>query len=478
MSKLGFENKTLGIIIGIALVSGALSGLFTALIVSNNNDSGDKTGDNLTFTLKAYITGYVGEGGSIDGMTNPDINVKLGDSVTIILKAGQSIEHDLWIDEFAVHTELVSTAGGDSPSQSTITFTVDKTGEFFYYCAVPGHRANGMEGKFIVGLAIHPDPAKTVDKMNVMRDPTDTGTPVGSRTTPKHLNFTLVSEEVVSYLEYDPAHPENAVTFDFWTYNATVPGPLLRAMVGDTVTITLLNNATSTQNHSVDLHAVTGPGGGAKQNNGNGTIEGGASGILSAAPGDSSSLTFVPAHVGEFVYHCASPHIPAHISKGMFGSIVIEPVGGLNMTNTKELYLGQNEVYTKFPAGTPGHNVYNDVAEFHEDPNYVLFNGKYMGLTGADAINVTQGQNVRIFFAVGGPNLASSFHMIGEIWDHVWYETSGTPMDNAETVLVAPGSVVRTELVMEYVGTYLIVDHALSRVFSKGALAVINVVAP
>lgn len=478
MSKLGIETKSLGIIIGVAIISGALSGLFTALIVSNNNNSGDNTGDNLSFTLKAYITGYVGEGGNIDGITNPDINVKLGDRVTITLKAGQPIEHDLWIDEFAVHTELVSTAGGDSPSQSTITFTVDKTGQFNYYCSVPGHRANGMEGNFIVGLSVKPDPAKTIDKMSIMRDPTDTGIPVNGRTTTKHLNYTLVSQEVVSYLEYDPAHPENAVTFDFWTYNGTVPGPLLRAMVGDTVTITLINEASSTQHHSVDLHAVTGPGGGAKQNDGNGTIEGGASGILAADPGKSSSLTFVPVHVGEFIYHCATPNIPTHISKGMFGSIIIEPVGGLNMTNTKELYLGQNEVYTKFPPGTPGHNVYNDVAEFHEDPNYVLFNGQFMGLTGDNAINVTQGQNVRIFFVVGGPNLPSSFHMIGECWDHVWYETSGAPMDNAETVLVAPGEAIRVELVMEYVGSYLIVDHALTRVFSKGALAIVNVVAP
>lgn len=463
MSKVLIDKKTIGIIVTVALLSGSVSGVIVNLI---DNRGANLEGEDLTFTFNPiFADGFVAVGGDLDGVSNPDINAKVGDTVTIILKAVEEIAHDFIIDEFDVKTPLVASSG-EFEQETSISFSITQSGEFAYYCAVPGHRAT-MEGRIVVGLAVDPSPAKTVDVASIMRDPTDVGTPVFPRATTTTIEYTLVAKEVISFIEDD-------VTFSYWTYNNTTPGPLLRVMLGDTVIINFVNDISSTQQHSIDLHAVTGAGGGAGVNTGDGTTVGGANGTLRAEPGKSSTLKFVPSHEGSFVYHCASPHIPTHISKGMFGAIIVEPVGGLAPVDN-EFYIGQNEVYTKFKPHTPGHNEFDDQSMYDEEPNYVLFNGKFHGLTGENAMQVSQNDDVRIFFAVGGPNLISSFHIIGEIWDRVYYETWDEPMLDAETVLVPPGSVLMVELTMEVVGDYLLVDHALSRVFDKGCLAVISV---
>lgn len=465
MSKEKYDPGTMTAIVLIVIVTSGLTVLLASQWGTDDDGTSEK-GDDLTFTFNPkFVEGFVAVGGNSDGESNPDINAKVGDTITIILISVEEVAHDITIDEFGVKSPLVASAG-DFEKETTVTFTIDQGGEFAYYCSVAGHRAT-MEGRIIVGLAIEPEAAKPVDVASIMRDPADVGTPVSPRATTTTVEYTLVAKEVVANIEDD-------VTFSYWTYNSTTPGPIMRVMLGDTVIINLDNDISSNQEHSIDLHAVTGPGGGAGVNNGNGTAVGGPNGTLRALPGARSTLKFVAHHEGSFVYHCASPHIPTHISKGMFGAIIVEPVGGLTPVEN-EFYIGQNEVYTKFKSGTPGHNIFDDSALYDEEPNYVLFNGKYHGLTGDNAMQVNQSDDVRIFFAVGGPNLISSFHMIGEIWDRVYYETWDTPMLNAETVLVAPGSVLMVELTMEVVGSYLLVDHALSRVFDKGCLAIITV---
>ena len=434
----------------MCLIAGGLGGIIGAKIASPKQNTG-----NSTFTLVAYISGYVGEGGAIDGKTNPTLEVSPGTVVTIVLKAGQPIAHNLKIDKLGILSDYVALDSNQYEEQVTLQFTVP-AGQYTYYCSVPGHSAT-MTGKISAGQANTLAPAKEVDTPQISRDPTDTGMKVGTRTVPTTVEFTIVVRELVAEIE-------NGTTYTYWTFNGTVPGPLLRAMVGDTVVIHLINPSSSIAEHSMDLHAVT--------------YTGGGSSVLRANPGETANFTFVPRYDGVFIYHCASAHMPTHVSSGMYGSIVIEPKGGLPSVDV-ELYLGQNELYTAEPMGTPGHQEYSHQKEYDENPTYVLLNGAAFYFTGDHAVQIPQNSTVRVFFVVGGPNLGSSFHMIGEQWDKVWYETNyttGPNMHSAETVYVPPGSALMTELTMRVVGTFLIVDHALTRVFDKGCLFQIDVV--
>ncbi len=240
----------------------------------------------------------------------------------------------------------------------------------------------------------------------------------------------------------------------YWTFNGTVPGPMIRARQGDTVELTLENPKDSALGHNIDLHAVTGPGGGAV--------------LTRVAVGETKSFSFKALNPGVYIYHCATAPIDLHISNGMFGLIVIEPPELLPKVD-REFYVVQNEIYTSTPAGTPGLQNFDMERMADERPSYVVFNGAMGSITGDRALKAKVGERVRIFFGVGGPNLTSSFHVIGEIFDRVaiWGSFSSLA-ENVQTVSVAPGGATMVEFNVEVPGTYLLVDHALSRL-PKGA---------
>lgn len=194
-----------------------------------------------------------------------------------------------------------------------------------------------------------------------------------------------------------------------WTYNGKVPGPFLRVKEGDTVVVHVDNDPESTMSHSIDFHSVTGPGGGAA--------------VLQVPPGERRSLQFKATHAGLYVYHCATPHIPTHLACGMFGMILVEPKEGLAPVD-KEFYVMQGEYYTKARPGTSGHQEEDSDRMFEEMPTYVVFNGRVGSLTGDRVMRAEVGENVRIFFGVGGPNTHSAFHVIGEIFDKVYKEAA------------------------------------------------------
>src|SRR5262245_18668465 len=143
--------------------------------------------------------------------------------------------------------------------------------------------------------------------VSVMKNPSDIPAAI-TRTTPEHYDLHLTTREVTGVLD-------DGTTYTYWTFDGTVPGPMLRVRKGDTVTLHLTNDPKSTTPHSIDLHAVTGPGGGAV--------------ATQVAPGETKQFTFKAMNEGVYVYHCATPHIPTHISNGMYGLIVVEPEQGL-----------------------------------------------------------------------------------------------------------------------------------------------------
>jgi nitrite reductase (NO-forming) len=243
----------------------------------------------------------------------------------------------------------------------------------------------------------------------------------------------------------------DGTTYRYMTFDGTVPGPMLRMRVGDTMELHIHNAMQSTLPHSIDLHAVTGPGGGAV--------------FTQTLAGETSAFTFRALQPGLYVYHCATPSVAHHITSGMYGLILVEPVGGLPPVD-REFYVMQGEIYTAQPMGTKGHLDFDYQAMLDERPQYFVFNGSANALaTDEYALRANVGETVRIFFGVGGPNFISSFHVIGEIFDRVYNLASLTsdPLLDVQTTLVPPGGAVMVEFRLDVPGRYILVDHALSR---------------
>jgi nitrite reductase (NO-forming) len=307
-----------------------------------------------------------------------------------------------------------------------------------------------------VVLAQEAEAAAPAEAINIIRSASDLPRPLNANS-PRHHVVGLETTEVIGQLE-------DGTSYTYWTYNNKVPGPFVRVRVGDTVEVNMTNAADSVMMHNVDFHAVTGPGGGAAATNAN--------------PGETKSFTFKALQPGLYVYHCATPMVAQHISNGMYGLILVEPEGGLPEVD-HEFYVMQGEIYTEEEQGTPGLLTESIEKLLNEQPTYYVMNGAFKALTGDNALKAEVGDTARIYFGVGGPNKISSFHVIGEIFDTVYRDASLTspPITDVQTVLVPPGGATVVDLTFEVPGSYIMVDHALSRV-DRGAAGIIEVTGP
>ncbi|MEP6939932.1 MAG: copper-containing nitrite reductase [Rudaea sp.] len=250
------------------------------------------------------------------------------------------------------------------------------------------------------------------------------------------------------------------VTYTFWTFGGTVPGSFIRVRQGDTVEFHLKNNPANKMPHNIDLHGVTGPGGGAASS--------------FTAPGHESQFTFKALNQGVFVYHCATAPVGMHIANGMYGLMLVEPPEGLPGVD-HEYYVMQGDFYTSGKYREKGHQPFDMEKAIDERPSYVLFNGKEGSLTGDNALSAKTNETVRIFVGNGGPNLVSSFHIIGEIFDRVQQEGGTHPQENVQTTLIPAGGAAIVQFHTEVPGSYVLVDHSIFRAFNKGALAILKV---
>lgn len=255
----------------------------------------------------------------------------------------------------------------------------------------------------------------------------------------------------------------DGVDYTFWTFGGNVPGKFIRVMEGDLVEFHLSNHPSSKMPHNIDLHAVTGPGGGAASS--------------FTAPGHSSIFSFKALNSGLFVYHCATAPVGMHIGNGMYGLILVEPKDGLPKVD-REYYIMQGDFYTKGKYGAPGLQPFSMEKAVAETPDYVVFNGSVGALTGDNAIKANVGEKVRLFVGNGGPNLISSFHVIGEIFDYVNIEGGTKETKNVQTTLIPSGGATIVEFKVNVPGTYILVDHSIFRAFNKGALGMLKVEGP
>lgn len=346
-------------------------------------------------------------------------------------------------------------------------------------------------------------PAMAVDADEIGKKADDLPLPIVRRENEKII-IELETREITA--EIAPG-----ITYEYWTYNGTVPGPFIRVKEGDDVEVRLAHmahghadaadinhsfnisvfpikaaNACEGENgaivpceedehntaalehekaghakHSIDLHAVEGPGGGAV--------------LTQTVSGQTTAFQFKATRPGIYVYHCASPHIPTHIANGMYGLILVEPKEGMPKVD-KEFYVMQGEFYTKGIFGETGHQEFSLEKLKAEAPEYFLFNGRVGSLSGSRALKAKVGETIRIYFGVGS-HLPSYFHVIGGILDKLYPEGDiiSPPRRNVQTTVVSPGGAMMVEFKLEVPGKYLLVDHSLSRAIDKGALGEIIV---
>jgi nitrite reductase (NO-forming) len=414
--------------------------------------------------------------------------VPAGARAVLALENKGLLEHNLEIHGGGEH--LVVTAGPGKTEKAEYTF--DRPGRYEFFCAVPGHKDAGMQAEIVVagrgvpppaapvgaGPAIAPAPdvaghgaaapaasvgvgpgvaAAPVQPLppNVARLPAPEVAPPVSWTAPRTHAVELETKEVTALLA-------DGVAYRFWTFNGTVPGPLLRVRQGDTVELTLKNAPATLATHSINIHAVSGPGGGAW--------------VTQVAPGATSTFSFQATRPGVYVYHCMTPPVGHHVANGMYGLVVVEPPEGLPPVD-REWYVMQGEFYLQGGRGPQGLRQFSLDGLVAERPDYVVYNGSVDALGGERALRATVGDKVRIFFGVGGPNLDSAFHVVGGIFARLWPEGASEVQTNVQTTLVSPGMAVMAELSFDAPGRYMIEDHHITRL-EKGAMAEILVGGP
>ena len=285
----------------------------------------------------------------------------------------------------------------------------------------------------------------------VLTDAPDVPPPI----TRKHPTKVIVHLEVTEVVK----KMTDGVDYTFWTFGGSVPGKFIRVREGDLVEFHLANHPDSKMPHNIDLHAVTGPGGGAASS--------------FTAPGHETTFSFTALNPGLYVYHCATAPVGMHIANGMYGLILVEPTEGMP-TVDKEFYIMQGEFYTKGKHGDAGLQPFDMEKAYDERADYVVFNGSVGALSGDNAITAEVGDTVRLYVGNGGPNLVSSFHVIGEIFDRVFVEGGTAANENVQTTLVPAGGSSICEFKLDVPGTFILVDHSIFRAFNKGAIGMLK----
>lgn len=351
-----------------------------------------------------------------------------------------AMTHDL---TFADGTKLVADAG----QSATADVTIPAAGLSFV-CSIPGHAAAGMtgqvsvEGQAMPGMSETPstatDSAPVADPNAppyVLHDPRAPKLATG---TVHDIDFPIIEKDMTV---------ANGFVVHVWTFGGTVPGPVIRVKVGDTVNVHLTNQGT--MSHSIDFHASE-----TAMNHQ----------MVEIQPGATFTYTFKANYAGVWMYHCGTAPTLHHIANGMFGMVIVEPRDGLPKVD-QEFTIVQSEWY----LGKQGEPVdYTKADQAAPAPDFVVFNGvanQYKD----NPIAIEPGKRVRLFVLNVGPNVDSSFHVVGTIFDNVIKEGVGVTRGNkgnwgSQAVDLSPAQAAIIEFTAAEDGIYAFVTHAFNYV--------------
>jgi nitrite reductase (NO-forming) len=290
-----------------------------------------------------------------------------------------------------------------------------------------------------------------------------------------------LNPEPVKTIQLDTTHKiieiAPGVKFSAWTFGDQVPGPVIRARVGDKIRFSMTNRSdeaapgvsitAAPMMHSMDFHAA---------------MVSPQDKYRSIAPGQTIAFEFTLNYPGVFMYHCGTPMILEHIASGMYGAVVVEPRDGYPTKVDREYVVVQSEFYTKpDPEKRQVDGQALQVLDSEHlraaQPNYTVFNGVHNGMV-RKPLPAKPGERVRLFVLNVGPSRTSSFHVVGTIFDRVWID--GNP-DNQfrgmQTVLLGSSSSAIVEFVIPEAGQYIMVDHHFANA-SQGAIGLIDAGGP
>jgi nitrite reductase (NO-forming) len=393
------------------------------------------------------------------------LRAQVGQRITVTVDNRGLTDHNLRIEALGAQ---VAAKPGQSASGD---FTFQKAGSYEFFCAIPGHKEAGMHGTVIVDDATTAPKSAHADHSTPLTEPVDQSVagvqplPLGLTRLPQPQVAPPIQRTESALVKVDlettqvTALLADGVAYNFWTFNGTVPGPMIRVRQGDTVELKLRNSPDMPVTHSINLHAVNGPGGGSVD--------------TQVAPGDQSTIRFKALHPGVYVYHCMTPMVGLHVANGMYGMIVVEPPEGLPQVD-REFYMMQGDFYLQGGRGQSGLRDLSIPKLLDENPDYVVFNGSVGSMTGQHGLKAKVGETVRFFFGVGGPNKDSAFHVVGESFDRVHPEGATETLTNVQTTLVPPGGATMVEMKLSVPGHYMIEDHHVTRL-EKGGMADLEV---
>jgi nitrite reductase (NO-forming) len=286
-----------------------------------------------------------------------------------------------------------------------------------------------------------------------------------------------LAAETVKEIRLDTTHKiielAPGVKFSAWTFGDQVPGPIVRARVGDRIKFSMTNRSdelapgvqvsAAPMMHSMDFHsAMVSP----------------QDKYRSIAPGQTISFEFTPNYAGVYMYHCGTPMVLEHIASGMYGMVIVEPREGYPTKVDREYAVIQSEFYTMLDPenrkvdGQPLY-VLDGARVRSKAPTYTVFNGRYNGLI-EKPLPAKPGERVRLFVLNVGPSNTSSFHVVGTIFDRTWLE--GNPdnqLRGSQTVLLGSSNSAIVEFIVPETGNYVMVDHHFANA-SQGAIGLIG----
>lgn len=306
--------------------------------------------------------------------------------------------------------------------------------------------------------AQQPTPPAAVPPTNVPADVSHGEAPIGSAAEPAAIDPAAPprSSSRLHGLRVAIRHAKitiaNGVTYDAWTFDGRVPGPVLRVTEGDTVDFTLVNEAPMP--HSLDFHAAEiAP----------------SRAYVNLMPHDSLHYRFVARVPGAFMYHCGTAPVALHIANGMYGAIIVDP--RQSRSPAREFVFVQSEFYTK--ALTDSTRTIDWEKLLGLAPDYVVFNGREAEYA-HHPIRVRVGERLRLYVVNAGPNRFSAFHVVGAIFDRVYMDGSlAHPLEGVQTVTVPVGGGAIFEARLVEAGTYPFVSHAFADA-TKGAVGMFD----